>query len=456
MEARSQFSDREMQVIALLLLGKSNKQIALALGISARTVEFHLKNVYSKLRVSSRTEAVLQLGKSRGTTTPDSLGESAVVGVGGRAENSGRPGSTWRLPMRTYVYIGGVSLLAIALILFLASSNLFSGGVDTPGEVTGEATATSLGVQSTQTFLPPTETASVPQVSAEDVAHFVSENYPDGSHVAPATRFTKTWTLQNIGTTTWGPNYSLVLTEGSYPLGDTQAYPHAVNLPHEVKPGATVEVTLDVTAPNSDAIWELHYRLQNPRGQFASGDGNEVWLRIAVGEAQFPARSTGSSGVTIELISVNKNETSTNVEVCAQLPDTLDWNFNDVVLTAGNVRNSLSGLSLQNPKDARTYSSAYRCYLLEFPVGVSNYGASTVTVTIGNIRVPAENDLETNCARAKLQLASQYPALDFTCGPAGFFYSNLQLPSGMNRDQANAIIMDALERAIYGPWVLTE
>ncbi len=50
----SQFSKREKEVIELLLQGKSNKQIALALGVSQNTVEYHLKNIYKKLQVNSR------------------------------------------------------------------------------------------------------------------------------------------------------------------------------------------------------------------------------------------------------------------------------------------------------------------------------------------------------------------------------------------------------------------
>ncbi len=38
-----QFSAREQDIIALLLQGKSNKEIALALGIANRTVESHLR-----------------------------------------------------------------------------------------------------------------------------------------------------------------------------------------------------------------------------------------------------------------------------------------------------------------------------------------------------------------------------------------------------------------------------
>jgi two-component system competent response regulator ComA len=39
--------------------GLGNKQIAVELGVSARTVQTHLTRVFAKLGVSSRTEAVL-------------------------------------------------------------------------------------------------------------------------------------------------------------------------------------------------------------------------------------------------------------------------------------------------------------------------------------------------------------------------------------------------------------
>lgn len=57
-------SNREREVIEQLLEGKSNKLIAASLGITQRTVEFHLKNIYDKLQVSSRVELVLKLGQS--------------------------------------------------------------------------------------------------------------------------------------------------------------------------------------------------------------------------------------------------------------------------------------------------------------------------------------------------------------------------------------------------------
>jgi DNA-binding NarL/FixJ family response regulator len=50
---------REMEVIQLLAEGLSNKEIAARLFVSPRTVNFHLDNIYSKLGVSSRTEAAI-------------------------------------------------------------------------------------------------------------------------------------------------------------------------------------------------------------------------------------------------------------------------------------------------------------------------------------------------------------------------------------------------------------
>jgi len=68
MAKSNQLTKREKEVAELLLQGKSNKQIALALGIAEHTVEFHLKNIYEKLGVGSRAEAIIELGKSVGTS----------------------------------------------------------------------------------------------------------------------------------------------------------------------------------------------------------------------------------------------------------------------------------------------------------------------------------------------------------------------------------------------------
>jgi two-component system, NarL family, response regulator LiaR len=51
-------TERELEVLRLAARGQTNKQIGVALQISDRTVQNHLANVYGKLAVASRTEAV--------------------------------------------------------------------------------------------------------------------------------------------------------------------------------------------------------------------------------------------------------------------------------------------------------------------------------------------------------------------------------------------------------------
>ncbi|MGF1470565.1 MAG: response regulator [Rubrobacteraceae bacterium] len=54
-----QLTERELEVIKALAQGKSNKQIAQALHISEKTVRNHASNIYKKLHIYDRTQAVI-------------------------------------------------------------------------------------------------------------------------------------------------------------------------------------------------------------------------------------------------------------------------------------------------------------------------------------------------------------------------------------------------------------
>jgi DNA-binding CsgD family transcriptional regulator len=118
-----QFSRREKEVAELLVQGRSNKQIALVLGVSVRAVEFHLSHVYAKLGVSSRTEAALKLAEAQlGESTGVQLRESTAPGTEESGDNGETAISTRRTPMKNILYATG-ALLVIALAVGLTARN---------------------------------------------------------------------------------------------------------------------------------------------------------------------------------------------------------------------------------------------------------------------------------------------------------------------------------------------
>jgi DNA-binding NarL/FixJ family response regulator len=57
-EVQQNLTEREMEVLRATASGQPNKTIAGALAISPQTVQVHLRNIFSKLGVRNRSEAV--------------------------------------------------------------------------------------------------------------------------------------------------------------------------------------------------------------------------------------------------------------------------------------------------------------------------------------------------------------------------------------------------------------
>jgi uncharacterized repeat protein (TIGR01451 family) len=109
-------------------------------------------------------------------------------------------------------------------------------------------------------FLPGTVFSPRPVAAATcDAAEFVADvTIPDGTNFTPGTPLVKIWRLKNVGTCTWSTSYAIVFYAGT-----KMGAPSAVNLPTSVAPGATVDVTVNMTAPSSAGHYRGHWMLRN-------------------------------------------------------------------------------------------------------------------------------------------------------------------------------------------------
>jgi hypothetical protein len=107
-----------------------------------------------------------------------------------------------------------------------------------------------------------------------DAASFESDvTYPDGSIVSRGSAFTKIWRLKNVGTCTWTTSYAIVFVSG-----EKLGAPNNVSLPGSVGPGQTIDISVNLTAPNAEGRYRGNWKFRNPSGVLfgvgASGDSN--------------------------------------------------------------------------------------------------------------------------------------------------------------------------------------
>jgi len=131
-------------------------------------------------------------------------------------------------------------------------------------------TTTALGFQ---TF------TAVPPITRCDGAAFVTDvTYPDGSGVGIGVAFTKIWRVRNIGTCTWTTSYSLVFVTGE--RFGTQS---AVSLPGSVAPGQSIDIPVQMTAPNQSGRFRGYWKLRNASGiLFGVGNSGDENIYVDV------------------------------------------------------------------------------------------------------------------------------------------------------------------------------
>lgn len=123
---------------------------------------------------------------------------------------------------------------------------------------------------------PPVENCTDKALFKEDVS------IPDDTEITAGEVFTKTWRLQNIGSCTWGDDYSL-----NQVISDSIDSQVTVPISTTVFPGDEVELSVRFTAPFVVGVYRSEWMLQNPEGiMFGIGPGSDraFWVQIEVVE----------------------------------------------------------------------------------------------------------------------------------------------------------------------------
>jgi hypothetical protein len=144
--------------------------------------------------------------------------------------------------------------------------------VTTEAPATGMLTGTVSGDVSG--VITGTLTAPTPTVNTNNKAAYVSQTIPDGTVFEPGETFTMTWTVKNVGTTTWTTAYLLRFFAGNT-FGAAREYP----LSREVAPNDTIEISIPMKAPTTAGDYRTDWVLSDvARSNFKE----PVFLKITV------------------------------------------------------------------------------------------------------------------------------------------------------------------------------
>lgn len=124
----------------------------------------------------------------------------------------------------------------------------------------GQKSATPIVLPTTAPTAIPTN-ATQAAASAGDKGLYVSQTVADGTTLSPSQKFTIVWTLKNVGTTTWDPNYLVRLYAGpSLGFSDSK-------LDKTVKPNANGTISMDLTAPDKVGEYSTQWVVTNLDGR---------------------------------------------------------------------------------------------------------------------------------------------------------------------------------------------
>ena len=410
-------TEREQDVARILLQGKSNKQIALELGISTRTVEFHLKNIYTKLEVASRTEAILkltELGLLK-TTGPVPV-ESTVAKTSDPLENDQHVIS-WRIPMQKTFFILGGLLLTLLLVLGIVLDQTLQRvkATPTPNIQVAVLTETATLFVPTQTFAPTPERAVIPPHTVNGYTASIESYYVDVSHVIFQVRLTGKDLV---------PGQKLDAMRISN-LNIYDEYGNLTNASLGIGPAADLESYqfgfVPVTLLKGDRFkgqlaFDLNAGLPD-YNQILASFRFDVDLPIYPEVRFYPKQTASANGIDMLLDSVTVTPVFTQAYLCFQPPSNEPWTMGGESILqmerqeadlyfSGELFSSFTG------SYAGAHSEPYwvppvktgSCYKIGFQTGVSNPTSLRLTI-------PEIENLMPFIQNPNIELSGLYPGL---------------------------------------------
>ena len=121
-------SERELQVLQMVVTGASNQEIARHLVISVNTVKVHMRNIFEKLQVQSRTEASLRAIQEGWVAVSDEKGAQAEVAPSPVKTYLVANHQTALLPWQQW-YLTGTAVVALVIailpLLYTRPQNIY-------------------------------------------------------------------------------------------------------------------------------------------------------------------------------------------------------------------------------------------------------------------------------------------------------------------------------------------
>jgi hypothetical protein len=200
----------------------------------------------------------------------------------------------------------------------------------------------------------------------------------------------KTWRLKNIGTCTWSTSYAIVFYTGT-----KMGAPSVVNLPTSVAPGATVDVTVNITAPTAPGHYRGYWMLRNASNVlFGVGPYGTYWFFIDIvvtgsptpataydfvanycsatwtsgaGTLPCPGTDGDSRGFVLKLDAPKLEDGSTGAAGLLTFPQNITDGYIQGVYPAFNVQNGDHFLSIINCQYGAT--GCYVTFQLNYQIG---------------------------------------------------------------------------------------